>query len=108
MATYEYVVVVRESKTNWSSIQHLPSTARPAQTWTSDYHIWWPDATEAETRLDKDTAEWSKIMSDLGRQGWKLVNAQITRSSVGAGANGWTATVSFPITERWYFERMVS
>jgi hypothetical protein len=109
MATYEYVVVVRENKTNWSSIQHLPATTRPEQTWTSDYYIWWPDAAEAETRLDKDnSSEWSKICGELGRQGWKLVIAEIPRSSVGSGTNGWTGTVSFPISERWYFERVVS
>jgi len=105
MATYEYVVIVRENTTNWSAIQYLPATSRPEQTWTSDYYIWWPDATEPEARLNMDGTEWSKIAAELGRQGWRLVTAEIPRSSVGSGVNGWTGAVSFPVSERWYFER---
>jgi hypothetical protein len=104
MATYEYTVVIRETKTNWASIQGNPTGV---QTWTYDYHIWWPDATQADTRLDKDGAEWCKLAGDLGRQGWKLISAEIPRSSVSQGANGFTGPVSFPISERWYFERVV-
>jgi len=52
-----------------------------------------------------DGTEWSKIAAELGRQGWRLVTAEIPRSSVGSGVNGWTGAVSFPVSERWYFER---
>jgi hypothetical protein len=108
MTIYEYAVVVRENKTNWAGIQHFSPDARPAQTWTSDYYIWWPEAAEAETRRDKDSAEWMKIAGDLGREGWKLMISEITRSTVVQGASGWTGPVSLPVSERWYFERAVS
>jgi hypothetical protein len=106
MAIYEYVLLVRENKQKNDDFDMYGIQKKPAE-WC-DYYLWWPGRREPETHLNEDMAEWSNICAQLGSLGWRLLLSEIPKSAVAYKINGWQGPVSFPVTERWYFERVVS
>jgi hypothetical protein len=71
MPSYEYLVLTSATTTNWADIAHLPDSGRPEATWTVKQWIWRPGAEEAEERSEQNIAS---ILSELGRDGWRLIN----------------------------------
>jgi hypothetical protein len=103
MPVYEYLVMVRIFRTNWAQIKsEIP---RPQQTWSYEYYIHGPDSPEPEERPG-DTSLVA-LFNEFGRDGWRLVSADVPDSVVISGDYyGWDEA-GVPVRQRWTFMREV-
>jgi hypothetical protein len=113
MPVYEYLVMVYQWETSveeWSEQQkhfarlgYLAPSEAPQRIWRGTFHIWRPNAINAEQR-PAEGVSLATIFNEFGREGWKLVATDIPDSAVSDSYLGWTEA-GVAITQRWTFIR---
>jgi hypothetical protein len=99
-AHWEYLTIAWQHTTNYAT-----KAPDEEQTWESTYRISKPNA-EPDTLAAADV-NWTKLLNDLGADGWEMVTESIRSTVIFGQSMGWS-NVGSPIQIVWQFKRLAT